>query len=158
MSEERTVTGTDYGRLDSRLLDDIPAEERAVLLEAASAPEIIEPGTTIVREGDEDVSLILILEGTVKVLKGGTEVATLNAGECIGEQTFSLPEEPQRTATVVAVGQVKIRRFQLNELNPRMDTYPVLAATLWRNIARILSGRLKKTTSQLAILRDAATV
>lgn len=155
--EERTVTGTDYGRLDSRLLDDIPADERAVLLEASHI-EVIEADTNIVTEGDEDASLILIIEGTAVVIKGSTEITNLKAGDVIGEQTFCLPEGAKRTATVKATSRVRIRKFHPNELNPRMDTYPVMAGTLWRNVARILSGRLKETTIKLAALRDAASV
>lgn len=157
MIAERTVTGIDHGRLDSRLLDEIPADERAVLLEASHI-EVMEAGADIVTEGDGGASLILIIEGTAVVIKGSTEITNLKAGDVIGEQTFCLPEGAKRTATVKATSRVRIRKFHPDELNPRMDTYPVMAATLWRNIARILSGRLRETTAKLAALRDAAAI
>ena len=61
-------------------------------------------GETIIRESDRGDTFYVVASGEVRVFKGDQPIAQLSAGECFGEMAYLTRSE--RTATVVAVGQV----------------------------------------------------
>jgi len=63
-------------------------------------------GETLLRDGDVNQSLFLIVEGACRVLKNGKEVARLEAGEFAGELSYISGEAI--SADVVADGTVRI--------------------------------------------------
>ena len=69
---------------------------------AATASEHLYPaGEAIVREGDPDDELVVIIDGTVRVLRGdGTVIRSYGPGDHIGE--LAVLRERPRAATVVA--------------------------------------------------------
>lgn len=79
--------------------------------------ESVEAGRVLVREGDFSQDLTIIDEGTARVERGGTAVATLGPGEMYGEQ--GLMAKAQRNATVVADSDMRLihlTRFDLNRI------------------------------------------
>jgi CRP-like cAMP-binding protein len=62
--------------------------------------------TTIVAEGDEATDLYLVLDGVVRVEKGGVALAELGPGAVVGER--AVLEGGRRTSTLVAVTRCRL--------------------------------------------------
>ncbi len=136
----------DLQRIISRLLEKVDIfsgltqQELLILLEAAGKCTF-EPGDYIVHEGRSGSFLYVIIDGEVSVLKsaasGNKELATLKSGDSFGE--MSLVDQLTRSASVVAVTHCVLLRLSENEC----WRHPVSSAKIYRNIARILSRRLR---------------
>ena len=66
-------------------------------------------GQILMKEGDYSVELIAIEEGTADVLKGGRTIASLRAGDLIGE--MGLLEHRPRNADVIASSPMRLLRL-----------------------------------------------
>lgn len=73
-----------------------------LLHHAAHLPELhLAPGEAVVREGEAGAGLWILVSGTLKVIKSGTEINTISRpGAAVGE--ISLLLDTPHTATVVA--------------------------------------------------------
>ncbi len=77
---------------------------------AAFATECSAPaGQTLMREGDYSVELMAIEEGTAEVIQNGSKIATLKAGDLIGE--MGLLEHRRRSASVVASSPMRLLKL-----------------------------------------------
>jgi CRP/FNR family cyclic AMP-dependent transcriptional regulator len=63
-------------------------------------------GQILMKEGDYSVELIAIEEGTADVVQGGNVVASLSAGDLIGE--MGLLERRPRSADVIATSPMRL--------------------------------------------------
>jgi CRP/FNR family transcriptional regulator, cyclic AMP receptor protein len=63
-------------------------------------------GQMLMKEGDYSVELIAIEEGTADVIQGGTKIASLGAGDLIGE--MGLLERRPRNADVIATSPMRL--------------------------------------------------
>jgi CRP/FNR family cyclic AMP-dependent transcriptional regulator len=63
-------------------------------------------GQILMKEGDYSVELIAIEEGTANVVQGGNVVASLSAGDLIGE--MGLLERRPRSADVIATSPMRL--------------------------------------------------
>ncbi|HXF52365.1 MAG TPA: cyclic nucleotide-binding domain-containing protein [Dehalococcoidia bacterium] len=70
-------------------------------LERIAVAREYKAGEDIVREGDRGAGFFLITQGKVEVLKGGSQLNTLGAGEFFGE--MALLDNHPRVATVRAL-------------------------------------------------------
>ncbi len=70
-------------------------------LERIAVARNYEAGQDIVKEGDQGAGFFLITKGKVEVLKGGSRLNTLGAGEFFGE--MALLDSHPRVATVRAL-------------------------------------------------------
>ena len=83
-------------------LSDAEAKRLAVFATEASVAD----GQILMKEGDYSVELIAIEEGTADVVKGGQRIASLHAGDLIGE--MGLLERSPRNADVVATSPMRL--------------------------------------------------
>lgn len=101
-------------------------------------------------EGDIGDSFFVVVAGEVRVEKQrngrAVELARLGSGECFGE--MALVGRHVRSATVRALNAVSTMRFY----RERVDANPESAHLIYRNIARILAGRLDESSEMLAEL------
>lgn len=136
----------DLQRIISRLLERVEVfsgltqQELLDLLEAAGKC-IFKEGEAIVQEGRSGSFLYVIIEGRVKVIKstpaGNKELASLQAGDSFGE--MSLVDQQARSASVIASSPCVLLRLSENDCS----RHPASSTKIYRNLARILSQRLR---------------
>ena len=112
---------------------------------------LVRPGEVLIREGEADASLYVILRGNAEVLRGGEVVNRLGPGDYFGE--MSLIDRVPRSATVVA-GQAmtflvleRDRFFGILQTDASMST-----KVLW-SIAQKLNRRLRQADDEVQRLK-----
>jgi CRP-like cAMP-binding protein len=85
------------------------APEEARRLAAFATETSVSEGQILMKEGDFSTELIAIEEGTADVIKDGTRIASLGAGDLIGE--MGLLSREQRSADVVATSPMMVIRL-----------------------------------------------
>jgi CRP/FNR family cyclic AMP-dependent transcriptional regulator len=95
-------------------------------------------GSTVVKEGASGSVFFVILDGRVKVVRGGRTVARLRAGEFFGE--MSLLDDQPRLASVVTETPSRFLTLSAKEFRAAIDREPALA----RRILREIAGRLRE--------------
>lgn len=111
---------------------------------------IIEPGQIIISEGSSGHFMYIIIDGDVEITKklagGGTKALTkLGAGNCFGE--MALIDNSERSATVISVSKCVMLRLSETEFRKNLPA----GAKLYRNIARLLSQRLRNTNAMISL-------
>jgi CRP/FNR family cyclic AMP-dependent transcriptional regulator len=96
-------------------------------------------GSTIVTEGSTNEQLFVILDGSVRVTRGGRPVARMTGGDFFGE--ISLLDGGPRTATVVADGPVRCLILLRREFQDILEEMPLVATKTLRSLAT----RLRKS-------------
>ena len=99
----------------------------------------IEEGEEVFHEGEPGNTLFFIVDGQVRIHRGGTTLATLGERSVFGEMSL-LDMEP-RSATVTVVSDVTLLRIE------RDDFHDILAekAEIAQGIIVVLSRRLRRT-------------
>jgi CRP/FNR family transcriptional regulator, cyclic AMP receptor protein len=99
--------------------------------------EEFDPGDLLIRQGDADNDLLLILAGRVVVLVNGRQVASRGPGQHVGE-ICAIDPISRRTATNVAAEATVVARISEPDLSMIAEAHP----QLWRAVAVELSRRL----------------
>lgn len=134
----------------SPLFAELSSEARRRLL-ALSTPKHYEPGEILVREGALDPYLYVIKRGRVRIQKNTSDgadshaIVELGSGETIGEMKLVAPAPS--SATVVVIEPLDVFFVDLARLRSEPDPTG-LKAQILTNIARILSERLRSTSTQ----------
>jgi CRP-like cAMP-binding protein len=89
-------------------------------------------GTVIVREGGHGETLFVILEGSVRVVRGGRIIAKLLAGEFFGE--LSVIDGRPRTADVVAETDVRCLVLYRDDLKRVLTLEPTALWTMLETV------------------------
>jgi CRP-like cAMP-binding protein len=105
------------------------------------------PDEVLVREGQPIDSLYVVLDGQLAVKAGAVLVATLLAGEVVGEISFVDSRPP--LATVVAVDAARVLAVRRDVLKGKLAADARFAANFYRAVAIFLADRLRTTTSRL---------
>jgi CRP-like cAMP-binding protein len=110
-----------------RMLEPLPVatiEQLAGALEHAD----VEPGHTLVRQGEPGEYFYVVRSGRAEVLRDGRLVRTLGAGECFGE--IALLQDRPRTATVRAAAgaRLDVSRLRRSAFLTAVTGYPAAAA------------------------------
>jgi CRP-like cAMP-binding protein len=116
----------------------------------------VNEGEVVFREGDHADAIYFVLSGLVSVRlplaeKGrDRRLATLGAGVAVGEMAFL--DEGARSADVVADCDSKLARLSIGDLRSIGEVAPRVTATFSANLARNLSGRLRRANEQVRML------
>jgi CRP/FNR family transcriptional regulator, cyclic AMP receptor protein len=94
-------------------------------------------GQHIVTQGQVGSGLYIILEGSVRVFRGSTEIARLGPGEFFGE--LSVIDQRPRMASVEALEDTRCLALASWDLLRLLETDPALSL----NLIRGLAGRLR---------------
>lgn len=112
--------------------------------------ESFKPGETVIRQGDFSRDMYVIVDGNLEVwIERGDDrkvLATLGRGAVMGEAGYF---GQRRTANVSSVTQVRLLRFDSNDLERLRRRFPWIAATVFRNLNRVQAERLARATAML---------
>jgi flavin reductase (DIM6/NTAB) family NADH-FMN oxidoreductase RutF len=115
------------------VLSSLPEDLRATLV-ANAQERTFAAGAPIVAEGDEGDMLFLLLEGSVRVERGGRLVTTLNEGDFFGE--VSVLDGGPRSADVIAGSDVRCLTVSREALHRALVEDP---ETAWRMLVAVAS-------------------
>ena len=123
-----------------------PAEISELLARAEKCS--FDTNAAIVKEGSVGNHMYVILDGEATVSKKGRdgeiELARLYSADSFGEMT--LADNESRSATVTALSPCTLVRIS----DQIMNTRPEIGMKVYRNIARVLSARLRSADEALA--------
>ena len=104
-------------------------------------------GDIIVRQYEKDNSLLILLDGSARIKSiVGETIAEFGPGSIVGEMAL-IDDEP-RSATVTAIGDVKVAIIPAKTLRAIMDMDPEVGKTIMTNIARVLCRRMRTMNAQ----------
>jgi CRP-like cAMP-binding protein len=125
-------------------------------LSEIARPRTVIAGDTVFDEGSASTSLFLIKSGSLEIRKktSGDEqtVALLAAGSNFGE--MALLDHSARAATVVAKENTELLEIEFAPLEKLIQSNKDIGVKFYRNLASVLSTRIKRTTSDIANLKD----
>jgi CRP/FNR family cyclic AMP-dependent transcriptional regulator len=107
----------------------------------------VEAGHVLTREGAAGRESFVIVEGEAEVTVGGQLVATLGAGQFVGE--MAMIDFKPRTATVTAITPVRLLVLSVRNFRAFID-HPV--------IGRVLTTALAERLRRLDVASDTAEV
>jgi CRP-like cAMP-binding protein len=119
----------------------IDATGLAALAEAAAAVDF-PAGHVIARQGEIGTGFFLVVDGSVRVVRDGEEVALLGPGEFFGE--LSVLDGLPRVAQVVAVDPTRCLALASWDFEKVLMENPALALAILRGLA----SRLRSVTEQ----------
>ena len=123
-----------------------PAEVSELLSHAEKCT--FEPDAAIVKEGSVGNHMYIILGGEAMVTKRGRdgeiELARLFSADSFGE--MALADNEARSATVTAISPCILVRLS----DQAMNSKPEIGMKVYRNIARVVSARLRSADEALA--------
>ncbi|MGE0816516.1 MAG: cyclic nucleotide-binding domain-containing protein [Vicinamibacterales bacterium] len=127
----------------------------------AGERRVVPSGTRIITQGEPMEDVFLVLDGAFRVTLDGeggrtVDVATLRAGEIVGEMSFVDSRPP--SASVLAEAESTVLAVPKAALTERLDD-PSFASRFYRAIAMFLADRLRTSTSRLGYgaVEDAAS-
>jgi CRP/FNR family cyclic AMP-dependent transcriptional regulator len=117
-------------------LDDV----EALALATKMGVRNLKDGELLIKEGDSDQSLFILISGNLAVNNSSTDgkeaaVYTMKAGECAGTRAFV--DRTPRKATLRAIGNTTVYTLTPDDFESLVDTYPRLAYKVMRALFRI---------------------
>jgi CRP/FNR family transcriptional regulator, cyclic AMP receptor protein len=111
-----------------------------------AARESVPQGTLLINEGAPISSILILLDGELAVSIGEKPVATLHAGEIVGEISFVDSRPP--TASVQASVDSSVLAIPREAVSRHLVTDPLFAARFYQAVAVFLADRLRHTISR----------
>ncbi len=120
-------------------------------------PQAVADGTAFIVEGAVSDGLYYILSGRVRVAKklgegGEKDLAFAGPGECLGE--MEILRGGVRSASAYAVGPVELLKLKSLDLKAWLEKDPPTAARFFAGLSEVQSGRLRRTSDEVALLYD----
>jgi CRP/FNR family transcriptional regulator, cyclic AMP receptor protein len=128
------------------ILDDSDVE----WLAKQGTTKFVPSGTVLIRESNPIEDIYIVLDGKLSVLAkalGDTEIASLLAGEIVGEISFVDSRPP--SSSVTASHDAHVLVIPRNILSNKLKTDNAFSARFYKAIATVLADRLRKTVSHL---------
>lgn len=140
------------------LFEHVP-EDRLTLLAEYLKPRELGDGGVVFEEDSPGRSLFFVAEGHVRISKrttgaGRKDLAILGPGDCFGE--MALLEPAARSARAAAQGPALVFELGKDDLDRWLKAMPDLAVGFFAELVQVLSGRLRRTSTELTLLTDVA--
>ncbi len=103
-------------------------EQAQINLTSHACLKTFNSGQILIEENEDNHALFLLTKGKVTIIINGTEVATQQAGETVGEISISKISPP--VARVIAVNEVEAVSFPLDVIETCCAEYPEFALCL----------------------------
>ena len=134
------------------LFDRLNGDELSVLAEYVNVIEV-NRAEYVFKEGDRGDYICFVEKGSLDVMKrasagGSVIIATLTKGRSIGE--MSVIDHFPRSATVRARTKATLLTLTRSRFDSILERYPIIGVKILKEIARLLSQNLRRTSSQLA--------
>ncbi len=128
----------------------------SMLIEVASVLEevVINAGVTIFEYGDHGDAMYIIVDGRVRVHRGGRTLDELGPRMVVGEMS-ALDPEP-RSASVSAIETTRLLRLERAALSRLMANQPDIAAGMIHILCRHLRARLAEMVEDYQYLQQVA--
>jgi CRP/FNR family transcriptional regulator, cyclic AMP receptor protein len=114
------------------------------LVFAHGEPYDFEPGDEIVRAGERERALYLLVDGTLGVRAGEERFKQIDAPSLVGEVGFV--DGGPRSATLEALSAGTIVRLDFEAFERLAEAEPVLGHRMLFELARVLAARLRMLT------------
>jgi CRP-like cAMP-binding protein len=125
------------------LFKEISAEDLSYVAGIAEEAEAA-AGTSIFREGDYGDCLYIIIGGSVRIHKGGRELAVLNRLQTVGE--MAVLDGSPRSASAVALEDTTMIKVDREQFLDVMRSSP----EIMQGIIRLLLTRLREANEKLS--------
>jgi CRP-like cAMP-binding protein len=147
--------------LKSLELFDQYSEERLRALAGYLEPLSLADGATVFTEDSEGDGLYFIVSGRVRIAKrlgggGEKDLASLGPGDCLGE--MALLDAVKRSASAYAAGAAELLRLKRDDLKRWLQADPSLAMQFFAELVQVQSRRLRRTSSEVALLYDLSSL
>lgn len=117
-------------------------------------------GTVMIREGDVGSEMYIVYRGAVEIQKrtragDSYTVTRLSSEDNVFFGELALVDDDKRSATVVATEDSEFIVISKSDFVKLGDERPDIGLPITREIAKILAGRLRKTTGDMLTIFDA---
>lgn len=106
----------------------------------------------VMEQGAPGEELFIVLEGSVKVFRGDSVIATLSPGDHVGE--MALVRNQPRSATVRSVGSSELMVIRRRDFFELLRTEHALAVKLLWQFLGVVADRLADTSRELGQVRE----
>jgi hypothetical protein len=127
----------------SQLFRHFPGNDLAGIA-ALSEVVHLEKDQMVFEQGDAGDAFYMVVMGTIRIMRGSTELALLGAREGFGE--MAILDQETRSATATAAEATTLLRIDRDSFDRLIEQNPSVA----RGIYRVLTQRLRNTLAQLA--------
>ena len=114
------------------LFAEVPDDDLQKIATFATTEEFPE-GATVVKEGGYSNHFYAIQDGSVRIERGGEQLAELGPGDVFGEQ--GLLERQERSASVVAASALRVIKIEHWELSRMRKSMPQVVEELQRKVS-----------------------
>lgn len=149
-------------------MDNMSALRKTRLFEALAEPQLAKlaglakasrfnQGDAICREGESGSELFVLVHGSVRATKGGSDadVATIGSGSYFGEMSMASPDH-KRAATIRALEDSEVLVISGDEINALADKDPAFGYAFYRALSHGLAQRMRVAANDVALLKSLA--
>jgi CRP-like cAMP-binding protein len=133
------------------IFDGIPHDQLVVALRRFRKGAV-QFGTLLIDEGEEDPSLLCILDGEVEIRTGGIELGRAGPGSLVGE--MALFGEGLRTASVKSIKDTSFLMLDRGSYEAMRDEGHPIAKAIEDRALEQLTARLRATNQRIAKLAE----
>jgi len=141
----------EHWRQTAALLEDLTPGETDIL--GQMMPTLrARAGQTVIEQGDVGDWMLLVLEGTVDVIKRSdsgvaSRLAVVKAGASIGE--MSMLDSAPRYASCIAIEDVRAGILPRAVITHLIQAHPAIGAKILVKLTQLLAQRLRNTSNRL---------
>jgi len=125
------------------------SDREIVRLQSVCLPRRYQAGEVVFEEQEASRSMFVVMSGAVDIVARdtGERLTTVGEGETFGE--MALLEGLPRSASAVAKADCELLMMRAQDFGQLVDRDPTLGLRVMRNLARLLSQRLRATSVAL---------
>jgi CRP/FNR family transcriptional regulator, cyclic AMP receptor protein len=149
------VTGSEAIKIVRRVLGRGLTHEQTDQIVTAMVPIAVEPGSLVLREGDKGQGLLVLLEGSVEIVKRGLDgddvlIATVQAPTVLGEMSL-LTDRPY-SATVRALTTCACHLLTRSQFDRLLKSESLAAYKVVATLAEVIAWRLSRMDDKVVEL------